>query len=375
MTKPRIVSFLPAATEMVFALGAGDQLVGISHECDFPPEAKGKPVVVRPALDLQSMTLREIDVAVAEQIRSGASLYTVDEELLCALKPDLILTQNLCQVCAPSGNDLASALKLLHPAPQILWMSPHSLAEIFENIIELGQSLGLASEADACVEDCRRRLAQVAAKTAQASTRPRAFCPRVFCMEWADPVYCAGHWVPEMVELAGGRDELARRGTDSVRMAWADVVAWAPEIVVFAPCGFNLEKALEQVQYLERLPGWADLPAVRNHRSYVVDANSYFARPGPRVVEGTELLAHLIHSELFDWNGPADAFQAVSTSNTIPSKTSIKVCPECGQSFECKSGGCWCSDLPPLPRGTLPASDCLCPACLANAVKLNATLR
>jgi len=369
MTKPRIVSFLPAATEMVFALGAGDQLVGISHECDFPPDVKGKPVVVRPALDLQSMTLREIDVAVAEQIRSGASLYTVDEDLLCALKPDLILTQNLCQVCAPSGNDLASALKLLHPAPEILWMSPHSLAGIFENILELGQALSLAAAADACVAECRRRLAQVSAKTAQISSRPR-----VFCMEWADPVYCAGHWVPEMVELAGGRDELARRGTDSVRMAWADVVQWAPEIVVFAPCGFNLEKALEQVPYLQRLPRWVDLPAVRNHRAYVVDANSYFARPGPRVVEGTELLAHLIHPELFNWNGPADAFQAASISSTISTKTRKK-CPECGRSFECKSGDCWCSDLPHLQRGTIPPSDCLCPVCLANAVKLNATLR
>ena len=370
MPTPRIVSFLPAATEMVFALGAGDQLVGISHECDFPPGARGKPVVVRPALQLESMTLAEIDVAVAAQIRSGASLYTVDEDLLSALKPDLILTQNLCQVCATSGNDLASALKLLQPTPEILWMSPHSLAEIFENILQLGHALGLANKADACVEECRRRLAQVTARTAQTSTRPR-----VFCMEWADPVYCAGHWVPEMVELAGGRDELARRGTDSVRMPWADVVAWAPEVLVFAPCGFNLEKALEQLPYLENLPGWSELPAVRNQRAYVVDANSYFARPGPRVVEGTELLAHLIHPEIFDWTGPPDAFQAISTSNATPPQTRIKVCPECGQTFDCKMGGCWCTDLPPLPRGAIPASDCLCPVCLANALRLNATLR
>jgi iron complex transport system substrate-binding protein len=254
--------------------------------------------------------------------------------------------------------------------PEILWMSPHSLAGIFDNILEVGQALGLASAADACVEEGRRRLAQVADRTALIPARPR-----VFCMEWADPVYCAGHWVPEMVDLAGGRDELARRGTDSVRMAWADVISWAPEVLVFAPCGFSLEKALEQLPYLERLPGWSDQPAVRNHRAYVVDANSYFARPGPRVVEGTELLAHLIHPELFGWDGPADAFQAISTSNDPSTKTSMKKCPECGQAFECKSGGCWCSDLPALPRGTLPASDCLCPACLANAVKLNATLR
>jgi hypothetical protein len=192
-------------------------------------------------------------------------------------------------------------------------------------------------------------------------------------MEWADPVYCAGHWVPEMVDLAGGRDELAHRGSDSVRITWADVVEWAPEIIVFAPCGFNLETAIEQLPYLEGLPGWAELPAVRNRRAYVVDANSYFARPGPRVVEGTELLAHLIHPELFDWNGPKDAVQAASASNKI-STTTRKKCPECGQTFECQTDGCWCADLPHLRRGTLPASDCLCPVCLGNAVRLNATL-
>lgn len=366
MPNRRIVSFLPAATEMVYALGAGSQLAGISHECDFPPQTAGKPVVVRPALDLRSMSLREIDAAVAHQIRSGASLYTVDEDLFCRLKPDLILTQNLCQVCAPSGNDLASALKLLNPAPEILWMSPHSIEGIFENILGLGRALGLDIRARACIEDSRRRLAQVAARSANTSIRPR-----VFCLEWADPVYCAGHWVPEMVSIAGGIDQLARRGTDSVRIDWADVLRWAPEVLVFTPCGFNLSKALEQIPYLEALPGWHDLPAVRNRRAYAVDANSFFARPGPRVVQGTELLAHLTHPELFDWTGPKDAFQAISAPATISIRTG-KVCPDCGQSFECRTQGCWCADLPPLPRGSLPASDCLCPACLRTAVRRSA---
>jgi iron complex transport system substrate-binding protein len=368
MNMPRIVSFLPAATEMVYALGLGDRLAGISHECDFPVEARTKPVVVRPALALEKMSLSEIDVAVAERIRSGGSLYQVDEELLCELKPDLILTQNLCQVCAPSGNDLASALKLLRPIPEILWMSPHSLEEIFENIRELGRATDRSNAAEGCIDERRERLEKIGARTRNVSWRPR-----VFCMEWADPVYCAGHWVPEMVELAGGTDELARKAADSVRIPWAEVLRWSPEIIVFSPCGFNLEKALEQVSHLESQPGWAGLPAVRNRRVYAVDANSYFARPGPRVVEGTELLAHLIHPELFDWNGPDNAFRAISTANASESQTRTKTCPECGQTFECMMSGCWCSDLPPLPSA-VPGADCFCPACLGRAVRVSAAL-
>src|SRR5205807_849573 len=293
MNTLRIVSFLPAATEMVYALGLGDQLVGVSHECDFPAAAKTKPVLVRPALALEKMTLREIDVAVAERIRSGGSLYQVDENLLCELKPDLILTQNLCQVCATSGNDLTVALKLLQPKPEILWMTPHSLAEIFENICELGQATGRSDAAETFIAERRERLETVAEQAKNISHRPR-----VFCMEWADPVYCAGHWVPEMVDIAGGIDELARKGTDSVRIAWDDVRKYAPEILVLSPCGFHLAQALEQVSILKALPGWAEIPAVRNGQVFCVDANAYFARPGPRVVEGTELLAHILHPEL-----------------------------------------------------------------------------
>src|SRR5439155_23150890 len=150
---------------------------------------------------------------------------------------------------------------------------------------------------------------------------------------------------------------------------WTDVLKWSPEILIFSPCGFNLEKALEQVSHLEAQLGWGELPAVRSGRVYAVDANSYFARPGPRVVDGTELLAHLIHPELFDWNGPDDAFRSIPTSNSRASKMRIKTCSECGQAFECKMGGCWCDDFPPLPPSAAPGADCLCPGCLAKAVE------
>jgi iron complex transport system substrate-binding protein len=250
------------------------------------------------------MTQREVDSAVAERLRQGASLYEVDEKLLRELAPDLILTQDLCQVCAPSGNEVSHALNLLTKKPQILWLTPNSLAEIAENLRELGQATGREKEADALVLSGRARLEAIAT-----ATRDLPHRPRVFCLEWMDPVFGSGHWVPEMVRIAGGIDSLSREGKDSERIPWEDVLKWGPEVLIITPCGFNLEKVIEESQRLVDYPGWFELPAVRNGRVFAVDANSYFARPGPRVVDGTELLAHLIHPELFDWPGPASAYQ------------------------------------------------------------------
>src|SRR6266498_4237396 len=300
----QIVSFLPSATEMACALGLSEQLVGITHECDYPPEIKGKPVVVRKALPIEEMSQREIDVAVSERMREGRSLYEVDEELLQELAPDLILTQDLCQVCAPSGNEVSHALSLLPKKPEILWLTPNSLEQIFANLYELGEATGRIEEAKELVAEACTKLERIAALTGNLSDRPR-----VFCMEWLDPVYCSGHWVPEMVEIAGGRDELGRLGADSVRIPWEHVLRWAPEILIIMPCGFHVEKAMAQSSQLFAYPGWSDLPAVKGDRVYAVDASSYFARPGPRVVEGAELLAHLLHPALFPWNGPRGAFR------------------------------------------------------------------
>ena len=305
-TTPRIVSFLPSATEMACALGLVDQLVGITHECDYPPEVRGKSVVVSNVLPIENMSQPEIDVAVAERMRSGLSLYQVDEQLLRELAPDLILTQNLCQVCAPSGNEVAQLLKVLPKQPEILWLTPRTLDEIFDNLRQLGEATGRIEQAAELIDVGRERLAKLAAVTNDLPGRPR-----VFCMEWLDPVYCSGHWMPEMVALAGGIDELGRPGADSVRIPWTDVVEWAPEVLIVTPCGFNLDKVMELIPSLSDYPGWSDLPAVRNGRVYAVDANSYFARPSLRVVEGTELLAYLIHPDLFTWQGPMTAFQRI----------------------------------------------------------------
>ncbi len=303
---------------MACALGLGDQLVGITHECDYPPEVEGKPVVVRNVLPIEKMSQPEIDAAVTQRMRDGLSLYQVDEQLLQELAPDIILTQDLCQVCAPSGNEVTQVLKLLPKKPQVLWLTPKSIEEIFDNLRELGQATDRVKEAQELIASGRARLEKIASVTRNLSHRPR-----VFCLEWLDPVYCSGHWMPEMVEIAGGVDALARRGTDSVRIPWDDVLEWAPEVLIITPCGFNLSKVIEQTPQLFCNQGWSDLPAMRNGQVYAVDANSYFARPGPRVVEGTELLAHLIHPELFNWQGSQEAFRRIEFSNAAPTSFSV----------------------------------------------------
>jgi iron complex transport system substrate-binding protein len=308
----RIISFLPSATEMVCSLGLSDQLLGITHECDYPPQVRDKPIVVRGVLPTERMTQLEIDTAVSERLRNGLSLYQVDEALVRDIAPDLILTQDLCQVCAPSGSEVTRLLNALPTKPQVLWMTPKCIEQIFDNLRELGSATGRLQPAEDLIAASRARLNKIAAAARQVSERPR-----VFCMEWLDPVYCSGHWVPEMVLLAGGRDGLGRLRSDSVRIPWRDVLAWAPEVLIIMPCGFGLEKAASHAGQMLQYAGWCDLPAVQMNRVYAVDANSYFARPGPRIIEGAELLAHLIHPTLFEWKGPRTAFRRLEAAGAF----------------------------------------------------------
>ncbi len=283
---PRIVSFLPSATEIVYTIGAGGDLVGRSHECDFPPEVKALPVVSKPALPIGTMTQGEIDAAVASHLASGASLYEVDEVLLRDLEPDVVFTQDLCQVCAPSGTELTRALKTLPSDPEVLWLSPRTLAEIEENILDVGRVTGRRDAAESLIERNRSRIADV--RNAVTGVTPR----RIVFLEWTDPPFCPGHWVPEMIEIAGGVDPNCRPGADSVRMTWESVADCSPELIIVAPCGYGLERAMDAAR---------QIPDVHGARVIAVDANAYFARPGPRVTDGIELLAHLLHPDRFDW--------------------------------------------------------------------------
>lgn len=229
------------------------------------------------------MNQAEIDAAVSGRLASGESLYVVDELLLRDLAPDVILTQDLCQVCAPSGNELTRALKSLPSNPTVIYLTPRTLAEIDDNIIAVGEAIGRGDQANAIVARNHERVERV-----RASTRTLTRRPRVTFLEWTDPLFCAGHWVPEMIEIAGGDDRLGRPGADSVRISWDDVHAQSPEIVIVAPCGYHLAQA-------ERMA--RDLPPIPGARVYPVDANAFFARPGPRYVDGIELLAKIFTGE------------------------------------------------------------------------------
>jgi iron complex transport system substrate-binding protein len=294
---PRIVSFLPAGTEMVHALGAGNELVGRSHECDYPASVASLPIVSRPALDLGGASPEEIDLAVAQQMDSGETLYTIDEVLLRDLRPDVILTQNLCRVCAPSGDELTRAVRKFSVQPQVLFLTPRNIAEIEDNVLDVGRAIGRVDEADALVRSNQERLARVRTALKSASRR------RVVFLEWTDPLFCGGHWVPEMISLAGGEDPLGRPGEDSVRMDWDDVVSAQPEMIIVSPCGYRLEQSVDLARQMWSIPGT---------EVYAVDANAYFARPGPRVVEGVELLAHLFHPDLVSWPHAGRPWERIS---------------------------------------------------------------
>ena len=302
----RLISFLPAATEMAFALGLGDRLLGVSHECDYPAAARTKPVVVKRTLPVETMSLAEIDAAVAARVGEGESLYEVDERLLERIAPTHILTQALCQVCAPSGNEITRALAALPVKPEVVWFTPSCLEDIFANIRELAAVTGTSERAEGIIAESKARLARVAERTRDVARRPR-----VTFLEWIDPYFCAGHWVPEMIALAGGEDALGREGADSVRISIDDIVRWAPEFLIVSPCGFGVDAAAEQATQLLRQPGIAELPAVRDDRVFAVNADAYYARPGPRVVDGTELLAHLFHPDRVEWRGDTGAFRHV----------------------------------------------------------------
>lgn len=306
MRRVRIVSFLPAATEMIYLLGLADELVGRSHECDFPEEAKLKPVIVDCALDLSGMTMGQIDVAVSAQLGGGKSLYTVDEARLRAAAPDLLVTQNLCQVCGPAGNEVSQVINAMSSAPKIVWQTPRSFEEMLDALRALGRETGTEDKAVEWSAAATARIERISAAT-QALRKIR-----VSFLEWVDPIYCGGHWIPEMLAWAGAEDNNSRPGADSVRIGWNQVLDYAPEVIVVSPCGFRTRDALAQAALLKARAGWNDLPAVKNRRVYAVDANAYFARPGPRLVEGVELLAHLAHPEHFSWPGPADAYRAVT---------------------------------------------------------------
>ncbi len=298
----RIVSLLPSATEIVCALGLREQLVGISHDCDWPPDlARAVPVLTDAAVH-EGMSSAEIDQTVKELTHRGLSIYHLDSEKLRQLQPDLILTQELCEVCAPSFADVHETVKVLDAEPRILSLEPTTLSEILETIRAVGEATGTRERAEELVMELQKRIERVGART-EALER----CPRVLALEWLEPLYVAGHWVPEMIERAGG-EPLSPPGEPSYEITWEDVEVFDPEVIVLMPCGFSPERALSELDVLWEYENWEELRAVKDGEVYLVHGSYYFNRPGPRVVVGVEILAKILHPELFpDVEVPEDA--------------------------------------------------------------------
>ena len=291
----RIASLLASATEIVCALGLGDRLVGISHECDYPADVLDKPRLSQPRFEPKGLSSAEIDAAVHRAMEQHGSVYVVDADRLMAARPDLILTQAVCEVCAVPTPAAQEAVASLAHAPRILSLDAHNLAGVFRSVLEIGTATGARERARQYVEVLQQRISAVRARVA---ARPR---PRVLALEWLDPPYSPGHWVPEMVELAGGAMVVGNAGQVSRAVSWTDLERTNPDVLVVMPCGFGLDAArADASRHRERLCAVA-ARAIAFGRAYVVDGSSYFNRSGPRVVDGIEILAALLHPDVFPY--------------------------------------------------------------------------
>lgn len=289
-----IVSLLPSATEIVCVLGLEPQLVGVTHECDYPPSVKKLPKVTRTLIPHDASS-QEIDALVRERLKTQAALYSLDSEVLERLQPDLIVTQSLCDVCAVAEAEVQEAACRLPGQPRILNLEPMSLPDVFGTLRRVGKAAGREKQALHVVASLQARVEAVVEKAATIPTRERS---RVAFLEWIDPLFGPGHWNPALIDMAGGVDVLGQAGQPSRTTRWEEVVRAQPEVVFIACCGFEAERARQDVPLLEKLPGWESLPAVQNRRVYLSDGNAYFSRPGPRLVDSLEILAHALHPQV-----------------------------------------------------------------------------
>ena len=299
----RICSLLPGATEIAFALGLGTQVVAVSHECDYPPEASNRPVLTKSAIHRKIHRSLEVDREVEQR---GGDIYEIDEKLLEKLKPDLILTQELCHVCAVSYTKVKEAARILDADTKIVSLEPTNFEEIVDNILLIGRMTSRLGEAEKLAAQMLQRRNRVREKTRSLQDKPQ-----VFFMEWLQPPWAGGHWIPQMVDYAGGVDGLGRLGKPSHRIDWTEVVKYQPEIIVLSPCGFDTNEVMEEAHVLASYEGWKKTPAFKSSRIYAVNASAYFSRSGPRVVDGLEILAHIIHPELFPENPHPEAVRTV----------------------------------------------------------------
>jgi iron complex transport system substrate-binding protein len=290
----RIVSLLPAATEIAAALGLMNRIVGVSHECDFPRDANTRPRVTCCPVHDAGLTSCEVDEWVRRALDNNRTIYTIDEPLLRKLQPDVILTQKLCDVCAVGYGTVAKLAQTLPGPPRVVNLEPTCLADIFDDIRRVADVCDVRERAEKLIEDLLARVENVRQLSAKIPDRRRCFL-----MEWVDPPFCAGHWGPELVEMAGGHDPLGRKHQPSTQIDWQQVLDVRPEIIVLALCGYDIDRARRDYELLRRFPGYGSIPAADNRQVYVVNASAYFARPGPRIVDSLEIIAGILHPSEF----------------------------------------------------------------------------
>jgi len=298
----KVLSLLPSATEIPCALGAEDSLCGVSSDCDYPEGVDTKPAVSTSSLGIQrGSSPAEIDAIVREHLASSDSIYTLDKALIQHLRPDLILAQDLCRVCAVPSGEVEQALDVIGSSAGVLSLDPHTLTDMLEDVLRVGVAIGQRVRAEALVSRLSARLDDVRRATQGRNVR------RVVSVEWQDPLFIGGHWVPEMIDVAGGIDLLGEPGKPSFTVEWTEVTAVSPDVILFVPCGYHLAEAIEQLPRLLEVRALREMPAVQNGDLYVADSSAFFSRSGPRLVEGTEILAGILHPQVVRPPDPSEA--------------------------------------------------------------------
>ena len=302
----RICSFLPSATEILYELGLQDYIVGVTHECDYPRDAKNKRIVVRSSFDPAKMDSKEIDDLIARMVREQKDIYIIDDQALLEADPDVIVAQGLCEVCSPYLNEIARAKRILNNKPRIIMLDPHDLNGIFDSIMQVAIALDREEQGRLLINRLKARIEYVKSNARKGVKR------KVLCLEWLDPLYDAGHWVPDMVEIANGMNLISKSREPSRRIGWQEVIDSDPDVIVLMACGFDVDRIVKELPKLEANEYWNDLRAVKDKQVYAVDASSYFNRPGPRVVTGVEILAKILHEDIFkDLMVPSRSYKKV----------------------------------------------------------------
>ncbi len=306
MAGQRIVSFLPSGTELLYELGVGDRLFGVTHECLYPDNAKSKPRIISSVFDSSKMNSKEIDEITTQLLKDGKEIFVLDEQNLKDAKPDLIISQNTCEVCAAHTNQVNKAVQILENKPELLSMDPHNLQEILNSVTELAKIIQKEEKGIQLYESLQKRIDYLKEQNHDSK-------PNVLALEWIEPFFTAGHWVPEMIQVAGGSNTVSKTGEHSRRMDFQEAVDADPDIIIFMPCGFDTDRTISEYQkFLKSNEKWNQMRAVKNNQVFAVDANSYFSKPSIRTITGTEILAKIIHPENFrDLNVPQNSYKVI----------------------------------------------------------------